>query len=402
MSFSTYMPARSLAASLLLAAGFLSSAQAAVIRVGPDREIKTIAEASKRAVSGDVVEIDAGDYRGDVAVWSQSRLDIRAVGGRARLLADGKNAEGKGIWVIRGDVVTVRGIEFHDAAVPDTNGAGIRLEKGYLSVTDCLFKNNQMGILTGNNNQTALEVENSEFSGYDGTVKATMHNLYVGAIARLAVRGSYFHHARTGHLLKSRAALSVITYNRLTDETGGRASYELEFPNGGIAVVVGNIIEQSAATENNTIISFGAEGIKYEKNALYLAFNTLADDHHPAGTALRVKGGDAVRVVAYNNLLAGGQRWDAVLPPNALSGGNLEVRPEDFVQYKTQDFRLSPAALRRAAAVPIPSEILLDADLREKNLFLTPSAEYDHPAKTKSLETAPTHPGAIQSGSKQP
>jgi hypothetical protein len=76
------------------------------------------------------------------------------------------------------------------------------------------------------------------------------------------VTGSYFHHADVGHLLKSRAARSHILYNRLTDETGGRASYELEFPNGGLAYVVGNVIEQAATTENETIISFGAEGYR--------------------------------------------------------------------------------------------------------------------------------------------
>lgn len=40
------------------------------------------------------------------------------------------------------------------------------------------------------------------------------------------------------------AAVIHIYYNRLTDEAGGQASYELEFPNGGMVYVVGNIVEQ--------------------------------------------------------------------------------------------------------------------------------------------------------------
>ena len=53
------------------------------------------------------------------------------------------------------------------------------------------------------------------------------HNLYVGAIQRLSVRGSWFHQGHKGHLLKSRAALNHILYNRLTDEIGGRASFRM-------------------------------------------------------------------------------------------------------------------------------------------------------------------------------
>lgn len=39
-----------------------------------------------------------------------------------------------------------------------------------------------------------------------------------------------------------------------------RPSDELDFPNGGVAFVIGNVIEQSAATSNSNIIAFGEEG----------------------------------------------------------------------------------------------------------------------------------------------
>ena len=41
-----------------------------VIRVGPAGDVPTIAAASRVARSGDVIEIEAGDYVGDVAVWA--------------------------------------------------------------------------------------------------------------------------------------------------------------------------------------------------------------------------------------------------------------------------------------------------------------------------------------------
>ena len=44
---------------------------AETLRVGPGEAISTIAEASRRARDGDVVEIVAGTYVGNVAVWEQ-------------------------------------------------------------------------------------------------------------------------------------------------------------------------------------------------------------------------------------------------------------------------------------------------------------------------------------------
>src|SRR5450830_313261 len=243
------------------------SDNAQVIHVGPNRLIKTISEAAKLSKDGVTVEVDAGDYRGDVAVWEKNNIILRAINGRVRLIANGMAAEGKAIWVIRGGKMIVEGFDFSGARVADKNGAGIRLEKGILTVRDCTFSESENGILTGNDPQTELEVLNSEF-GYIGHGDGQSHNLYAGEISLLTVKGSYFHHAKVGHLLKSRAIENRIFYNRLTDELGGRASYELAFAIGGIAYVVGNIIQQSSTTENPHIISYGTEGYKWSKNEL--------------------------------------------------------------------------------------------------------------------------------------
>jgi hypothetical protein len=274
-----------------------------VLRVGPAHALKTIAQASKVAKSGDVIEVDAGDYVGDVAVWTQDGLTLRAVGGRVRLLANGVSAEGKGIWVIRAKHMRVEGFDFEGAAVPSRNGAGIRLDSGSLFVRDCRFLRNEMGLLTNNDPDTVLEIEDSEFA-YNMRPDGHNHNLYAGQIAKLSVTGSYFHHARTGHLLKSRAAVSYIYNNRLIDGPGGTASYELEFPNGGVATVVGNVIGQNLQTENPKLISFGAEGYKWPRNAIHLEGNTLINPLPYRGVFLYVApGADAIS--ATNNRLVG-------------------------------------------------------------------------------------------------
>lgn len=281
------------------------------LQVGPQRAIKTIAIAARLARVSAFIEVDAGDYVADVAVWQQDDITIRAVGGRVRLLAQGAAAEGKGIWVVRANRMRVEGFDFEGAAVPSRNGAGLRLETGSLRVDNCRFRYNEMGLLTNNDPASVLEVYGSEFA-YNQRPDGHNHNLYAGQIARLTVIDSYFHHAHSGHLLKSRAAVSHIINSRLIDGTDGTASYELEFPNGGMAFVVGNTIAQSTLTENQHLISYGAEGYKWPHNALYLANNRLVNPL-PHGVFLRVApGADAIQAIG--NVLLGHGSLEAAGP----------------------------------------------------------------------------------------
>lgn len=367
--------------ALLLSGGNAAN----LIRVGPTQKIKSIAVAASMARDGDVFEVQAGDYHGDVAVWTKDNITVRAVGGRVRLFADGMAAEGKGIWVVRGGRMEITGFDFAGTRVRDKNGAGIRLEKGALVVRDCTFVNNQNGILTSNNRDASLEIVNSEF-GYNGHGDGQSHNLYVGEIARLTVTGSYFHHAKVGHLLKSRAAVNDIRYNRLTDEVGGRASYELEFAVGGVAYVVGNIIQQGSQTENPHLISYAAEGYKWPKNELFLVNNTLVDNRPNNGNYLRVKPGN-VTVKAINNLLVGNKgKLDAAAPGDYRN--NFNVDWDVFELAAREDYRLKHGTTLLGRAV--------DAGMADGQALM-PDHEYQHPHSVIKLKTPAKNPGALQS-----
>ena len=368
----------------IFANAFGQTRRQSVLQVGRSRAIKTIAEASILASADTVIEVDSGEYRRDVAVWTQERLTLRAVGGRVKLSAAGAAAEAKAIWVMRGGQITVEGFDFMDARVPNQNGAGIRFEKGFLRVRDCTFTNNENGILTGNLKDVELEIENCEF-GHNGYGDGQSHNLYVGTIARLTVTGSYFHHARVGHLLKSRAAVNQIFYNRLTDETGGRASYELEFPIGGVAYVVGNIIEQNPHTENPHLISYGVEGYESAKNEFYLVNNTLVNGLSQGGVFLRVKPGN-VLVKAVNNLLVGQGSLDAAGPGDYRN--NFTVDRDEFESAARADYRLKRGSGVSGRAV-VPGSA--------NGIDLQPQAEYLHPRSTRTLSGKPHNPGALQS-----
>lgn len=358
---------------------------ARILRVGPHRTTRTIAAAAAIAQDGDTIEIEPGNYLGDVAVWKQNNLTIRGIGAKGtvvRLIANGASAEQKAIWVVRGGTVTIENIEFSGARLPDRNGAGIRLDQGRLVIRNCSFLDNENGILTAGGD-AELDIENSEF-GHNGAGDGQSHNLHVGALRKLRVTGSYFHHARSGHLLKSRARENFILYNRLTDENSGRASYELEFPNGGIAYVIGNIIEQSATTENSNIISFGAEGYRYSANELYLINNTLINHRPEGGNFLAVRPGFNV-VKAYNNLLLGKRPLNTGIDGEFIHNPNVEA--DTFILADRHDYRVRrESPLQRSYRAPGSAN----------GFELAPEREYVHPAATRLLKTAPILPGARQ------
>ncbi|MBV8035575.1 hypothetical protein [Roseateles sp.] len=369
----------------LAAAGLLPLAAHAgpVMRVGPGREIRSLAAAARQARDGMLVEVDAGEYIADAATWHQHELTLRAVGGRVTLIAAGAHVQGKGLFVTTGRRQRIEGFDFVGATVPDRNGAGIRLEAGTLTLVDCRFRDNENGLLTANDEGIELDIVDCDFGPILAREGKT-HNLYVGAIGRLAVSGSYFHHGLLGHLLKSRAALNHILYNRLTDEIGGRASYELEFPNGGVAVVMGNLIAQSSTTENPHVIVFGAEGATWARQALYLVNNTLVDQLPSGGIWLRVAPRQADVMLA-NNLLVG-------TPKLAAEGhwtrrANFTADWDEFVRAARDDFRLKPGSALRGKAV--------DAG-EGGGMKLAPTREYRHPRGTTALSGPSRSPGAFQ------
>ena len=117
--------ARTYALTLLLLSA-ASAACAATLTVSPNGPIATIAQAARVARDDDIVEIAAGTYRGDVAVWRQKRLTIRGIGGTPVLSAKGQIAEGKAIWVIRDGDFTIENVPKRLRKVGDLWKEGMR------------------------------------------------------------------------------------------------------------------------------------------------------------------------------------------------------------------------------------------------------------------------------------
>lgn len=351
------------ALAFLLAASALG---AATLEVGPGKPYATPCQAVAVARDGDVIEIDAGGrYEGDVCVIAQNQLTLRGVNGRPILAAAGRSAQGKAIWVIQGSKVLVENLEFVGATVPDRNGAGIRHEGGDLVIRDCYFHHNENGILTAANSNAHVLIEFSEFA-WNGFGDGYSHNIYIGHVGKFTLRFSYSHDARTGHLVKSRAAENHILYNRLSTETSN-ASMEIDIPNGGDAYIIGNLIYQGANSANGNVITYRLEGTHRANpgSSLYVAHNTFVSLRYPMGPFITVDRSLATPPAIYNNIFDGpGPITNHTFPK---TGGNVQSPELKYFDSVNFNFRPVPPSPAIDAAVEIPEP-------------LTPTLEYVHPA----------------------
>jgi hypothetical protein len=363
------------------------------IQVGPDKTFKTPGLAARYTGDGDTVDIDAGVYEKDAAVWTANNLLLRGVGGRVHLKSAGVCAEDKGIWVIKGSDVRIENIEFSGAMVDDGNGAGIREEGKNLHLYRCYFHDNQDGILTSNNPQSEVIIENSEFAD-NGTGDGLTHNVYIGRIRKLTFQFCYSHHAHAGHTLKSRAAENIIQYNELADEKEGDSSYLIDLPNGGSDLILGNIIQQGLNAENSILVSVGSEGNLHEQNRIYIVNNTFYN-YKGAGIFIKVNPliGEAL---IQNNIFAGA---GSVMTGKAERISNLETpdinkrfsflaKHPGFRDAENYDYHLikgSPAVDQGTELPKIPG------------LDLTPVWQYVHPASAVQRPVAgPIDIGAFE------
>lgn len=361
---------------------------AVVWKVGPTQIYTTPSQVASLVNAGDTVEIDAAEYAGDVCVWNKDNLLINGVNGRPHMRANGNNAIGKGIWVFAGNNITVHNIEFSEAAVPDKNGAGIRLDGIGMTATHCYFHHNEDGILTGNNGGKIV-IENCEF-GYNGDGIGQAHNIYIGRVDTALVRFSYFHHANVGHEFKSRASVNFLLYNRFSNEADGNASREIDLPNGGLTYIIGNVVQQGPNSDNSNMIGYGLEGlINTVPHALYVINNTLVNNRN-GGSFLQADDGTGF-IKIYNNILAG---VATVLNFNgntsSIDSATNFVQPDinlvGFVNAGAYEYHIT------ASSAPVNKGT--QPGIGENGFSLLPAFEYKHPAD----EEARTIAGIIDIG----
>jgi hypothetical protein len=220
------------------------------------------------------VVIAPGRYR-DCAVQKGGAIGYRAAtpGGT---VFEGGICEGKAALVLRGRSARVEGIIFEHMAVPDGNGAGIRLEQGDLAIDNSVFRASQEGLLTAADPAHAITITRSTFSGLgrcDGG-NACAHSVYVGGYGSLTVRNCRFEAGTGGHYLKSRARRVAIVDNSFDDSHGHLTNYMIDLPAGATGQVSGNAMVQGVDKENHSaFVTVGAEGAEQPSDGLVIVGN---------------------------------------------------------------------------------------------------------------------------------
>ncbi|HKS95351.1 MAG TPA: hypothetical protein VJV74_04365 [Terriglobia bacterium] len=339
--------------------------------VGPTRTLKTPCQAIAIAAADDTIMIDYSPsnapgvgYYDDTCAWTTNNLTLIGVldssGARPVMncagLTDtrktGHLANHKAIWDPEGSNTVIENLEFENATLNNAdgaNGAGIRVDGSNLTVLNCYFHNNQDGILESNIAGSNIVIENSEFfqNGVsDPRLKAGFgqtHNLYIGHCASLTFEFNYTHDANVGHLLKSRAAVNYILYNRITGENG-TDSYEIDLPNGGTSYVVGNEIQQGPNTGNSTIISYLEEGTNANNpgHDLYVVNNTIVNQLG-SGTFV-VADSPALPVLLENNIFYGAGTITNQANASQVTNFSVLSNPSMFVDFNNYNYMLSSTA----------------------------------------------------------
>jgi hypothetical protein len=263
-----------LLACLLLPAG---AAQARTLEVGATMAFKTPSAAAAMAKDGDRIAIHPGTYF-DCAVWTANHLIVAGIGNPDTIVIADKSCQGKALFVIAGDNITVENLTLANAKVPDGNGAGIRAEGRNLTVTNVRFMDNQNGILTGATGGT-ITIRDSLFDRNGTCEKACAHGIYIGAVDLLRIENTRFTGTKQGHHIKSRALRTEVTNCTIEDGPVGTASYSIDIPNGGAVMIRGNTFQKGPKSENHgAMIAIGEEGVTHPTPDIVIEDNMARND----------------------------------------------------------------------------------------------------------------------------
>lgn len=268
-----FRPSAADVAGIILLLCFAGAAEAREVTVSPTRQsadrgrFPSLGEASASLRDGDTLRLLPGIYR-EALVLRAHRVTVIAERG-ARI--DGATAEGKAALVIKGDDTRVEGLECSGIAVPDRNGACIRLEGRNLTLRDVHFHDSEEGLLTGGN-PGIVRIESSLFErlGRDGQA----HGLYIGGGRLEIVKSAILSSKEEGHEVKSRARETLIS-DSVVASLDGESSRAVDLPHGGVVTIERSVIAHGPSAANRDLIGFGVEGNLHPVNRLTIRDSVL-------------------------------------------------------------------------------------------------------------------------------
>lgn len=219
-----------------------------------DCDLRSLAAAFAAARGGEVLVVSPGEYD-EAAVLAADTVTVRAEPGAH---VQGRALQGKAALVITGDDTVIEGLECSGIAVPDRNGACVRLEGRNLTLRGVYFHDSEQGLLAGRDSGHVV-IEDSRFERLGTGGQA--HAIYMGGGPNTALIVRRTHVLRTkgdGHGVKSRAATTVIE-DSVIASLNGRDSRLIDLPEGGQNVVRGNVLQNGPNSSNSDMIGIGLE-----------------------------------------------------------------------------------------------------------------------------------------------
>ncbi len=208
-------------------------------------------QAVERARKGETIVIAAGRY--DLTDLKLPR-DVTLKGEGEVTFYSARPTE-KGILNPLWDAsLRVENIRFEGARAPDLNGAGIRHDGMNLTVVNCIFENNEDGILATGQDEGEIVITGSAFIG-NGYGDGYSHAIYAAGGHTLTITASRFTGTRIGHHVKTLTPVTRITGSSF-DDADGQTSYSIDATHGGSVTITGNSFIQAADGDNSAIINF--------------------------------------------------------------------------------------------------------------------------------------------------
>ncbi len=248
------------------------------LNVGPNAQFQTLAAAIAASAPGDTINVDPGTYQNDFATITHP-LTILGNGGPVVFEATAPLPDEGAILTLQANV-TIDGITFKDAKADNHTGTAIRYEGGNLTVLNCSFLDNDVGIFGLSVSNGHVSIEGSSFA-VTGDGDIPNFDVLVDDIASLTVFRSGFYDTALGSYIKSSARQSTIEETTFDDGANVAAGYSIDLPKGGEAHINAGTIVHGAAGSNPTIIHFGGDA-PYAGSSLEVV-SAVVLDRHPNG-----------------------------------------------------------------------------------------------------------------------
>lgn len=244
---------------------FAGPAGARTLTVGADQELATPSAAVLEAQSGDTVQIEPGTYY-DCAVWRQNHLIIAGTG--PGVVITDTTCQGKAIFIVTGNEVTIRDLTLARARVPDGNGAGIRLEGDGLTLERVRFQNDQVGLLSGGQSDNPIHVTGCVFQGGGRGGDRPLYAVMVSAAHVLRIENSTFDAVMGGQVSTSALRTELIG-NRIGNGSGDDPAVAV-LASGGSLVMEDNVLTMApnAPRLGGAVLATGEGTLALRRNQL--------------------------------------------------------------------------------------------------------------------------------------